>query len=48
MLAAKGLNVLEHPLQGSIVERWAQGAKVFEEHPRLVGGDTPFPFADEQ
>jgi len=48
MLAAYRLNVVEHPLQGSIVERGAQGAKVFEESPRLVGKDTPFPLADEQ
>jgi hypothetical protein len=48
MLAAKRLNVLQHPLQRSIVERGAQGAKIFEESPCFVGGDTPFPFSDEQ
>ncbi len=48
MLAAERLSVLEYLLQGSIVERGAQGAKVLEKRPRLVGGDTSFPFADEQ
>jgi hypothetical protein len=48
MLAAKRLNVLEHSLEGSVVEPGAQGAKVFEESPCLVGGDTPSLLADEQ
>ena len=48
MLAAKRLRVLEHPLQGGIVKRGAQGAKVLKKRPRLVDGDTPFPLADEQ
>jgi hypothetical protein len=48
MLAAKRLYVVEHPLQRRIVERGAQGAKVFEESPRLVGEETPFPLADKQ
>lgn len=37
MLAAKRLNVLDHPLQGSVVECGAQGAKVFEESLCFVG-----------
>jgi hypothetical protein len=48
MLAAKRLNMLEHPLQGSIVESGAQGGKIVKESPCLVGRDTPFPLADEQ
>jgi hypothetical protein len=39
---------MDDPHQRNIVERGAQGAKVFEESTCLVGGDTPFPLADEQ
>jgi hypothetical protein len=40
--------VLEHPVQGGIIQGGAQGAKIFEESPRLALRDTPFPLADEQ
>jgi hypothetical protein len=48
MLAAKGLNVLEHSPQRCIVEHGAQGGKVVKESSRLVGRDTPSSLADEQ
>jgi hypothetical protein len=48
MPAAKHLNVLEHPLRGSIIERGTEGAKIVKESPCLVGGDAPLPLTDEQ
>ncbi len=48
MLAAKGLNILEHPRQRSVVELGAQGGEIGKKSPSLIGGDAPFPFIDER
>ena len=48
MFATKGLNILEHQRQRSVVEPEAQGGEIAKKSPRLIGGDAPFPFTDEQ